>query len=93
MSISKEQKKFDEWVVRELNNSQNPRHMVEALSRVGDTVFGASLAAKAAFEKDTKPEHVLKILELALAERDKMLLEERRHKDALEAAVARKTKS
>lgn len=93
MVINKEQKKFDEWVVRESQNGKQPPHMVDALSRVADTIFGASLAADAAFGKNSKPEHVLKILELTLAEREKILAEEQNHKASLETAMARKKKA
>lgn len=93
MVISKEQKKFDEWVLRQLENGKNPPHMIDALSRVEGTIFGASLAATAAFGKNAKPEHVLKILELTLAEREKILDEEQNHKEALQKALARKKKA
>ena len=92
MVLSKQQKKFDEWISRELEKKSGLEFMAEALAHVADTAYGATLAAEAAFGKSAKPEHALKILELTFAMREKLLSDERNHIANIKAAIAAKGK-
>lgn len=92
MVFSKQQKKYDEWILQKLKDKSGPEFMTEALADVADTAYGATLAAEAIFGKNAKPEHVLKILELTFAMRERLLSEERSHIANVNAAVAAKKK-
>lgn len=87
MAVNKGEKLFDAWVMREEKSRERPPFMVEAIKRIGDGAYGALLAARMNFGDAAKPEHALKILELALAEREKLeAAAQAEYKKALKAA-------
>lgn len=72
MSENRDKKDFDTWIQNEAPSRQRPPFMVEAIIHIADGIEGAMLAAKARFGKDAKPEHALKILEMAIVERERL---------------------